>query len=143
MMTKSVLLVEADDDAAHRTQKILEGAGFTVVAMPDAESAGSVLEYVRPDVVLVAYPQGNRATDNLAAVVRVSSRPQVPVVALYDFPMRSLASRALADGCVAVVPKPVDRLLLEDTLRDVLSRPDIGPSAGVFPLPGRLFLREA
>ena len=123
----SILLVEPDDAAADATQRILEEAGYAVVAMPDVESAASVLEYARPDVVMVAYPVGNRATDNLAAIVRASSRPHVPVVALYPYSKRSLAAQALADGCADVLPKPIDRLLLTNLLatlrRHVVSAP--------------------
>ena len=130
MKQKTVLLVEPDLDAAHRVEKILEGRSFYVVAMPDVESALMVFEYVAPDLVVVAYPTGDRASDNLPAFVRNSSRPGTPVIGMFPFPYRSIATRALADGCVDVVPKPVDKLLLEDliatVLRDITPRGD-GP----------------
>lgn len=126
MKAKTVLVIEPDLDAANRVEKILEDRGFYVVTMPDAESAMMVFEYVAPDLVLAAYPLGNRATDNVAACVRASRRPTTPVIAMFPFPSRKEATRALDDGCVDVIPKPIDRLLLEDLLAHVLR--DISPS---------------
>ena len=134
MPQQTVLLVEPDDDAAKRVQKILEQAGYRVITTGDSESAGSVLEYAQADVVLLAYPIGRRAVEDLPAIVRSSSRPLLPVVAMFPFPNRTLAQQALADGCVDVIPKPIDRLMLEDLLR-VLLRPKpeqrSGPGSGL------------
>ena len=41
---------------------------------------------------------------------------------MFPFPHRRIALRALGDGCIDVIPKPIDRLLLEDMLRQVLER---------------------
>ena len=130
MKDRTVLLVESDLDAAHRVEKILEGRSFHVVSMPDVESALMVFEYVAPDLVLVAYPTGNRASDNMPAFVRASSRPGTPVIGMFPFPYRSVANRALADGCVDIIPKPVDKLLLEDLIAQVLR--DITPRGDGF-----------
>jgi DNA-binding NtrC family response regulator len=120
----TILLIEPDLDAAHRVEKMLQAAGYSVVAMPDAESAISVFEYAAPHVVLVAYPTGKRASDDIAAFVRTSSRPGTPVIAMFPYPSRKLAMEALGDGCADVIPKPIDRLLLEDLLRH-FTRPDL------------------
>lgn len=128
MQAKTVLVIESDLDAANRLEKILEDRGFYVVTMPDPESALMVFEYVAPDLVLVAYPIGNRATDNIAACVRASRRPATPVIGMFPYPSRREAGRALDDGCVDVIPKPIDRLLLDDLLAHVLR--DITPSQG-------------
>ena len=127
MKQRTILVIEGDVDAANRVQKMLEAAGHHVIGMPDVESAASVLECANPAVVLVAYPTGDRATDNIAAIVRASSIPWTPVIAMFPYPSRSLARKAIGDGCVDVVPKPVDRLLLEDVLRPFLreERPSI------------------
>ena len=128
MKSRTILLIEGDLDAADRVEKMLEAAGHHVIAMPDVESAAHVLEYAAPAIVLVAYPIGDRATDNVAALVRASSRPDTPVVAMFPYPSRRLATKALGDGCRDVIPKPVDRLLLEDVLRQFLS--EEAPAAG-------------
>jgi DNA-binding NtrC family response regulator len=129
MQASTVLVIEPDLDAANRLEKILQDRGYYVVTMPDAESALMVFEYVEPDVVLVAYPIGNRASDNIAGCVRVSRRPTTPVIGMFPYPSRSLATRALDDGCVDVIPKPIDRLLLEDLLVHVLR--DTAPAQDV------------
>ena len=123
MSTKTVLLIEPESDACHRVEKALVDAGYTVVALDDAERAPEALEHARPDVVIAAYPLGRRAVDDVPALVRASSRPAVPVVAMFPFPQRAIAVKALADGYADVIPKPVDRLLLEDMLRHVIEPP--------------------
>lgn len=120
MAGKVILLIEADPEARKRVARILESAGYYVVAVEEAESAMIGFEYMAPDVVLVAYPIGERLVDDVAARVRASSRPATPVIAMFPFEQRRVAMRALADGCIDVIPKPVDRLLLEDVLRRVL-----------------------
>jgi len=117
---RTVLLIEEDADVRRRVTKYLEEAGFSVVAVSESESALLGFEYIAPDVVLVAYPIGGRASDDVAAWVRNSSRPATPVVAMFPFPQRRVAMKALADGCVDVIPKPVDRLLLEDLVKGLL-----------------------
>jgi DNA-binding response OmpR family regulator len=136
MAGKVVLLIEPDTDARKRVAKYLEDAAYYVVAVSEAESAMLGFEYMAPDVVLVAYPLGERAGDDIARHVRASSRPLTPVVAMFPFPPRRVAVRAMDDGCVDVIPKPVDRLLLEDLLRGLLdgrSRTSAQPK----PNPGR------
>ena len=134
MTGKVVLLIEPDADARKRVAKILEDARYNVVAVSEAESALLGFEYIAPDVVLVAYPHGDRVGDDVPAIVRASGRPGTPVIAMFPFPNRRLAAQALADGCVDVLPKPIDRLLLEDLLRQTLERghmPKPGPRGDI------------
>ena len=122
MTGKVVLLIEADADARKRVAEILEDARYYVIAVSEAESAMLGFEYMAPDAVLVAYPIGNRAADDVPAMVRASSRPATPVIAMFPFPSRRIALQALDDGCADVIAKPIDRLLLVELLREVLEK---------------------
>jgi CheY-like chemotaxis protein len=105
----SILLVEDARDISYLVTLLLHDAGHTVVSVGDGLSAVQHATHALPELIIMdlALPDldGWEATRQLKA--QASTR-HIPVLAFTAHLLPDDIERALAVGCVAVMPKPFD-----------------------------------
>ncbi|MGZ6123555.1 MAG: response regulator transcription factor [Myxococcales bacterium] len=100
-----VVLVEDDRDLADVTQLALELEGLEVSVAYDGHEALSVIERVRPDVVITDLIMPVLDGLQLIQHIRASPPPRSPVIAISAVGSRLRAAREL--GAVEALVKPV------------------------------------
>jgi CheY-like chemotaxis protein/anti-sigma regulatory factor (Ser/Thr protein kinase) len=114
-------ILVVDDDRATRLvlSRVLTGAGFTTGVAKDGVEALKILQTKRFDVLLldVWMPRMN-GLDLLASLRRRKTRPRVVVMTSDDAPETLL--KAVREQAFKYVHKPVEPLLLLETVREVL-----------------------
>ena len=118
-MTKSVLIVEDDEILANNIRVYLQRDGWEVAVSSSVERALTMLETVRPDVVVTDYMlPGKNGLDLLKEVIAMD--PQIKVVMVTGEGSIQVAVDAIRMGAHDYVGKPVVlaelKLLLERAL---------------------------
>lgn len=115
-----VVLVEDDRDLADVTQLALELEGLEVSVAYDGREALSVIERVRPDVVITDLIMP--VLDGLQLIERIRSdpAPHPPVIAVSAVGSRLRAAREL--GAAEALVKPVHPRELADSARKAWRR---------------------
>ena len=118
-MTKSVLIVEDDEILANNIRVYLQRDGWEVAVSSSVERALTMLETVRPDVVVTDYMlPGKNGLDLLREVIAMD--PQIKVVMVTGEGSIQVAVDAIRMGAHDYVGKPVVlaelKLLLERAL---------------------------
>lgn len=118
-MTKSVLIVEDDEILANNIRVYLQRDGWEVAVSSSVERALTMLESVRPDVVVTDYMlPGKNGLDLLREVIAMD--PQIKVVMVTGEGSIQVAVDAIRMGAHDYVGKPVVlaelKLLLERAL---------------------------
>lgn len=106
--SRTILLVDDDDELLFALKKSLSRAGFKVLAVPDAEHALEEFEQAGPDLILTDLRLPGRSGLELAEAVR-RMRPSVPILiqsAYVDDAARADAKRL---GAIGPIVKPVSR----------------------------------
>lgn len=131
MADARILIVDDNPLNLKLARLVLEAEGYAVCCVPAAEAALAVLPTFAPRLILtdVQLP----GMDGLEATRRIRASGQhvgLRIVALTAFAMRADEERALAAGCDAWLPKPIDADLLLGTVADLLARqpdPNVRP----------------
>lgn len=123
------ILIISAEYAAIRNE--LKEAGYATAGLPDAESARSIFDSMRPDLVIadveLAIPEGGRT---LAYYVRVlSKRPRTPLVGLAGRP-DSQEGRPPAERFDRICSRPLRGADLLQVVEELLKRgtPNSAPS---------------
>ncbi|WP_437276877.1 PAS domain-containing protein [Sorangium sp. So ce375] len=128
-----VLVVEDEPDAREMLAFLLEGAGARVTTAGSTGEAMSVLERLRPDVLLSDIGMPGESGYALIQQVRAAGRDEIrriPAVALTAYARIEDRRRALAAGFQKHVAKPIDPADLVRVVADLTGRPcDGGASA--------------
>jgi len=121
--SRSVILVVEDSESDQRlASELLEAAGFSVLQASTAEEGIEMACRHRPAVILMDISLPGK--DGLAATSSLKRDPQtrdIPVVALTAHAMKGDRDRALAAGCDAYLPKPIERTAFLSTVVRMLS----------------------
>lgn len=123
-------ILVADDDAVtvRLLAATLQRAGFQVASAMDAMQAVRSAHKSAPDAIVmdVMMPAGSGL--NALKQIKASSLTQlIPVIAISASIDTDLPARMLAAGADDFLPKPVDLVLLVETLRRVLGMPPAPP----------------
>lgn len=133
-MTK-ILCVDDNDNNIFMMRKILQRAGFEVVAAVDGESALAIAKAERPDLILMdlVLPgiDGLEATRGLKAAPETSA---IPVIALSAHEEREKGAAARAAGCDDYAHKPINLPSLLEQIQRLLEDP-VGGARPVMPAP--------
>jgi len=122
---KTALIVEDEEALADNIRAHLERNGWKVDVCPSAERALTMMESVRPDVVVADYLlPGDTGLDLLKTLIAVN--PRVKVVVMTAYGNEQLAVTAMRAGAYDFLIKPLvlrdlvsvlDKALYEDDLR--------------------------
>jgi signal transduction histidine kinase len=121
----SVLIVEDEDDTRFMLSAALQGFGARVTAVRSVAAAVESLETVAPNVVIsdIAMPE----IDGYGLMMQIRANPKedlrtLPAIALTAHVAPEDRARALASGFNYHLGKPVDPLLVVQTVREAAGR---------------------
>jgi len=116
----TILLVEDDPDTARSLSKALESSGYRVTAVDTGAEARSIIEHIRPDLILLDLMLPD--TDGLVLTTALKNLTSAPIIicsARQEQVDRVLGLKLGADDFVA---KPFDLDELEARIEAVLRR---------------------
>jgi DNA-binding response OmpR family regulator len=119
-VSDTILLVEDDPDTARSLTKALESSGYRVTAVDTGAEARSIIEHVRPDLILLDLMLPD--TDGLVLTTALKNLTSAPIIicsARQEQVDRVLGLKLGADDFVA---KPFDLDELEARIEAVLRR---------------------
>ncbi len=119
--TKSILIVEDNEQNLELVEYLLEQAGFRILAAKNATDARILFRQHIPDLVLMDMHLPGR--DGLSIVHEFRLDPvggKTPIVALTAYAMRGDKERFLAGGCTGYIPKPIDPKTFVSEVRQYL-----------------------
>jgi DNA-binding response OmpR family regulator len=119
-VAETILLVEDDPDTARSLTKALESSGYKVTAVDTGAEARSIIEHVRPDLILLDLMLPD--TDGLVLTTALKTLTNAPIIicsARQEQVDRVLGLKLGADDFVA---KPFDLDELEARIEAVLRR---------------------
>jgi len=121
-----ILVVDDDKTTRHVLRSVLEGAGYSTSVAKDGVEALEALDAQAFDLLLldVWMPRMN-GLDLLARLRGAKSRPRVVVMTSDDAPETLL--KAVREQAFKYVHKPVESLVLLQTVRDALEEPEAPP----------------
>jgi two-component system cell cycle response regulator DivK len=127
-MSKTILLVEDNDDSREMLKVFLEGIGYCVVEAGNGYDAVEYVKRERPDLILMdmSMPEidGLNATRHIKKIAGADEIPVVCVTAHGDY----YSVKAIEAGCEEVIAKPVDlenlRKVIKNHLNDGNDRRD-------------------
>jgi signal transduction histidine kinase/ActR/RegA family two-component response regulator len=126
-----LLIVDDDPDGREMVAELLQGLGAIVTGCASGGEALTVLDELKPDVIVadIAMPgvDGFTLMDRLRGTLGVR---KPPAIALSAYARAEDQARALASGFDAHVPKPVDALLLVRTIRELLAHRRLTSASG-------------
>jgi DNA-binding response OmpR family regulator len=120
VVAETILLVEDDPDTARSLSKALESGGYRVTAVDTGAEARSIIEHVRPDLILLDLMLPD--TDGLVLTTALKTLTRAPIIicsARQEQVDRVLGLKLGADDFVA---KPFDLDELEARIEAVLRR---------------------
>jgi CheY-like chemotaxis protein len=124
-MAHTVLIVEDNPLNLELARDILEANGYTVLTAVSAAACTDVLAEHWPDLILMDVQLPGK--DGLTLVRELRAEPQTRdllIVALSAHAMTGDSERALAAGCDAYLPKPIQtRLLAQQVAAFIAGRP--------------------
>lgn len=120
---KPLILVVEDDSDNLRTIHALLGDYFQVIEARDGQTGVDLARQHQPDLILtdIALPVMD-GFGVIAAIRQDDLISDIPVIAVTASAMTGNREEIIAKGFDAYVSKPIDHLLLQDTLRQFLTR---------------------
>lgn len=122
-MKKSILVVDDNADTQALVRVLLEYEGFVVHSAGDAPHALSLLETLRPDLILMDIQLPGM--DGLELTRRLRHDPLLQGVAIVAFSAYATDTDeedARGAGCQGYIRKPIDTRTFASTLRQYLAR---------------------
>lgn len=131
MSTPPIVLVVEDNPSARKMLQVaLDDAGFTVYAAPDATSALSLFDEVKPALILQDLVLPDMDGFELARRFRASPRgAEVPLIACSGFLPGDERARIAAAGFDDFLVKPIEPSRLVDVVRSYLPCVQVGGAA--------------
>ena len=102
--SKTVLLVDDNEDLRHVLRDVFESAGFRCEEAVDGEQALAKAGQLRPDLIVLDYSMPVMNGLQAAPLLR-KKLPRVPIIMFTLFASTGLAELAIAAGVAAVVSK--------------------------------------
>lgn len=129
MPTKTVLLVDDDEDSRTICVTILEHHGYSVVQAADGGEGLRMARELRPDVILmdVTLP----VLDGWTATSELKQSPEtaeIPVIMLTARALDADRARGRDSGCDSYLTKPCSPSLVLEEVRKFAAPVDTGPN---------------
>jgi two-component system, cell cycle response regulator DivK len=129
-MTRTIVLIEDNEQNRYLLSYLLERHGFTVFAAPDGPRGIELARARRPDVILLDIQLPTMHGYDVAATLRADpDLLGVPIIAVTSYAMVGDREKALAAGCTGYIEKPIDPDTFVQQVEDYLVRPG-GRDAG-------------
>ncbi|MEO8181748.1 MAG: response regulator [Deltaproteobacteria bacterium] len=122
MSGESILIVDDNAQNLKLVRVLLSSEGYDVRTAGDAEEALAALESFSPRLILMDLQLPGM--DGLELTRRLKADParrSIAIVALTAYAMKGDELRALAAGCDGYVAKPIDIMMLPQTVREQLT----------------------
>ncbi len=108
-MTRTILLIEDNDQNRYLATFLLEGQGCRVIAAADGAQAIARARGAAPDVVLLDIQLPAMDGYAVARALRdIAALDATPIIAVTSFAMVGDREKALAAGCDGYIEKPID-----------------------------------
>ncbi len=108
-MTRTVLLIEDNEQNRYLATFILERNGYHVSAAPEGASGIELARTLRPDVILLDIQLPVMNGYEVARVLRtIDELRTTTIVAVTSYAMVGDREKALAAGCNGYLEKPID-----------------------------------
>lgn len=108
-MTRTVLLIEDNEQNRYLATFLLEQHGYRVVAAPDGPAGIALAKTLRPDVILLDIQLPSMDGYAVARVLReIDDLRDTPIVAVTSYAMVGDREKSLAAGCTGYIEKPID-----------------------------------
>lgn len=108
-MSRTVLLIEDNEQNRYLTTFLLEHNGYTVVSVADGPEGIVVASRRPPDIVLLDIQLPVMDGYSVAAKLReIEALRSTPIIAVTSYAMPGDREKALAAGCTGYIEKPIN-----------------------------------
>jgi len=124
---RTILVVDDTLDIRRMLSEGLRQKGYRVITAANGHQAVEFAQSARPDVILMDL--NLPVLDGLATTSLIREYAQlnkVPILAITAYDMSGMKEAALAAGCNAYIPKPIDLERLGELLSDILGSHNAG-----------------
>ncbi|MBL7994547.1 hybrid sensor histidine kinase/response regulator [bacterium] len=116
-----VLIVDDNNDNINVIEEMLEQYGFEYYAVSDPLTIQSVLEYRKPDLILLDLYMPQQSGLETLTIIKTDKRfESIPVLMLTAETDKQMLSRCLDTGAMDYINKPVDAVELQARIRSAL-----------------------
>jgi CheY-like chemotaxis protein len=117
-----ILIVEDNPQNLKLAKVLLESAGYSTIGAPDAEAAEASIRSQPPDLILMDLGLPGKDGYQLTRELKAGDATHdIPILAVTSFAMKGDRIKALDAGCSGYLTKPVDRVALLATVRELLA----------------------
>jgi two-component system cell cycle response regulator DivK len=107
-MSRTVLLIEDNEQNAYLVKVLLEPYGYTVVAATDGLRGLELARTVQPDLILLDIQLPTMDGYTVARHLRgIEALRDVPIIAVTSYAMLGDREKALEAGCTGYIEKPI------------------------------------
>ena len=120
-MSKTILVIEDNEDNMALITQLLESAGYTVaIAVTGIEGYEKTLE-LRPDIVLLDIQLPDIEGTEVLRKIRSNKKIEdIAIVAVTSYAMAGDRKKLLAAGCNGYIEKPIDPFRILSDLNSIL-----------------------
>jgi CheY-like chemotaxis protein len=119
----SVLIAEDNPVNRELLREILENRGYTVTEAGDGQDALTLVDEIRPDILLLDI--GMPVLDGYAVAKKLRENPEtvsLPILAITAYAMQGDKEKILQSGFDGYLSKPIDAGALADEMSRVLGK---------------------
>jgi CheY-like chemotaxis protein len=119
----SVLIAEDNPVNRELLREILENRGYTVTEAGDGQDALTLVDEIRPDILLLDI--GMPVLDGYAVAKRLRDNPNtaaLPILAITAYAMQGDREKILQSGFDGYLSKPIDAIALAEEMQRVLGK---------------------
>jgi len=108
-MSRTVLLIEDNEQNAYLVKVLLEPRGYTVVAAADGLRGLELARTMRPDLILLDIQLPTMDGYAVARSLReIAALRDTPIIAVTSYAMLGDREKALEAGCTGYIEKPIE-----------------------------------
>ena len=108
-MSRTVLLIEDNEQNAYLVKVLLEPHGYKVVAAGDGSRGLELAQTIRPDLILLDIQLPTMDGYAVAQRLRgIETLLDVPIIAVTSYAMVGDREKALEAGCTGYIEKPIN-----------------------------------
>lgn len=108
-MTRTVLIIEDNEQNRYLLTFLLERRGYEVRAAPDGPSGVELARVFKPAIILLDVQLPTMDGYAVARALRAQeASAEIPIVAVTSYAMPGDREKAIAAGCTGYIEKPID-----------------------------------